>query len=116
MAPTQDATDPTATKNTLDRMVDDVLDYAEYATDADADAEARRETLSDAVYDTAHEYTSNTDTALEILRVSLNSPEDYDPFISDHHDWESVVQAMAFTVARQDIYDALKKQGHFPQN
>jgi hypothetical protein len=57
---------------------------------------------------------NNADTAdvLAILDHSENEPEDWEVYAEGKDDWEEVVQAMAYTVIVQDIYDELESQGY----
>ena len=48
---------------------------------------------------------------LDILENSHNEPEEWKHMVSECDYWREVLNAMAFTVFRQDIYEKLKEKG-----
>jgi len=65
--------------------------------------------LSEAVFDSVDSsnivmyYSYNMD----ILQNSDNEPQEWKHFVSDNDYYKEVIQAMAFTVFRQDVWDKL---------
>jgi len=73
---------------------------------------------SDAVTDAAFEIAdeevgySPVSHSLAILEHSPNEPEEWHHMAEGKDDWREVIRTMAFTVVRQDFYDALENEGY----
>lgn len=71
--------------------------------------------LTEAVFEATDEYLAyRTDAqdCMKILDQSRNEPQEWQHFAEGKNDWQEVIQAMAFTVTRQDLFDALEDEGY----
>jgi len=49
-----------------------------------------------------------TSKAMKALEYADNDPEAWRGFVGPHETWQEVIQAMAFTAVRGDLYDELR--------
>ena len=47
---------------------------------------------------------------LDVLQLSSNEPEEFKHLIADDSSWREVIQAMAYRVMEQDVYDELRER------
>lgn len=77
-----------------------------------------QDALVEAVDDAADNYHAHSPVgdAIDVLKNSPNEPDEWKPFVSDDADWRKVLQVMAYSTTRQDVYDALAGEGYVDEH
>lgn len=99
-------------KTHREELVKDILErFTEYYRDPTNDAQ---DALTQSIMEVCDDwmYHADADKAMAVLDSSPNEPDDWKPHVRDQGNWRSVVRAMAYTVAKQDAYDALENRGY----
>lgn len=99
-------------ENYRETLLENTLTEIEaYAANRELDL---RDALTEGIFDAVDQWLafSSTGDKLTVLEESRNDPDEWRPFVNDNSDWESVVSAMAYSVAKQDAYDALEEEGY----
>ena len=71
--------------------------------------------ITEAVFTAADEwiaFDADVEDYLAVLIESSNEPGDVQPYVQDTGDWREMIQGIAFTVVRQDVWDTLEDTGY----
>lgn len=99
-------------------MSNELLTYREYQRRLDvmADIIEDRYEDTDDLHDLIFEEVDSssmvlyTSEALDVLRVADSEPQEWQHMVGDGASWQQVIQTMAFTALRADLYEKLRRR------
>lgn len=90
-------------------------DYVNFTVDCIIE-ELKEEDVQDVQY-LIHEHLDSADIMIhyghdmDILQNSRNEPEEWKHMVNEDEGWRQVINTMAYTVFRQDVYEELEERG-----